>query len=59
MLGIDAAVGGRTRISEGDYLDGAPELIVGIAASSASYDLHAKREAHRRNGVQVYGVWCV
>ena len=48
---------GRSRISEDDYLEGAPELIVEVAASSASYDLHDKLRAYRRNGVQEYLVW--
>jgi Uma2 family endonuclease len=30
---------------------------VEVAASSASYDLHEKLEAYRRNGVQEYIVW--
>ena len=30
-----------------------------IAASSASYDLHDKLRAYRRNGVQEYVVWRV
>ena len=34
MLGIDAAVGGRARISEDDYVEGALELMVEVAASS-------------------------
>ncbi len=34
MLWIDAAVGGRARISEDDYLEGVPELMVEVAASS-------------------------
>jgi Uma2 family endonuclease len=51
--------GGRTRISDDDYLEGAPELIVEVAASSASYDLHDKLRAYRRNGVQEYLVWRV
>jgi Uma2 family endonuclease len=59
MLWIDAAAGGRARVSEDDYLEGSPELVVEVAASSASYDLHAKREAYRRNGVQEYVVWRV
>jgi len=59
MLWIDAAAGGHTRISEDDYLEGSPELIVEVAASSASYDLHVKREVYRRNGVQEYVVWRV
>ncbi len=47
----------HARIDTDDYLAGAPELIVEIAASSASYDLGAKKEAYRRNGVQEYIVW--
>ncbi|WP_448562570.1 Uma2 family endonuclease [Trichothermofontia sp.] len=40
-----------------DYIEGAPELIVEIAASSASYDLHDKLRVYPRNGVQEYLVW--
>ncbi|PSB08128.1 hypothetical protein C7B76_26940 [filamentous cyanobacterium CCP2] len=49
--------GGQSYISEDDYIEGAPELIVEIAASSASYDLHDKLRVYRRNGVQEYMVW--
>ena len=59
MLWINEAAGGRARISEDDYLEGAPELIVEIAASTASYDLHDKLKVYRRNGVQEYLVWRV
>ena len=52
-------VGGQSRISEDDYVEGAPELIVEIAASSASIDLHDKLKAYRRNQVQEYLVWRV
>lgn len=41
------------------YIIGAPELVIEIAASSASYDLHDKMRAYRRNGVQEYIVWRV
>jgi Uma2 family endonuclease len=41
------------------YLEGAPQLVVEIAASSASYDLHDKKEAYCRNGVREYVVWRV
>ncbi len=57
MLIVDPALGGRALISEDDYVEGAPELIVEIAASSAAYDLHDKKRAYRRNGVQEYVVW--
>jgi Uma2 family endonuclease len=51
--------GGQTRISSDDYIEGAPELIVEIAASSAAYDLYDKKRAYRRNGVREYLVWRV
>ena len=56
LLRIDASAGGRSRVSDG-YLQGAPELIVEVAVSSASIDLHDKLRAYRRNGVQEYVVW--
>jgi Uma2 family endonuclease len=59
LLRIEESCGGQSRISEDDYVEGAPELIVEIAASSASYDLHDKKKAYRRNGVQEYIVWQV
>jgi Uma2 family endonuclease len=49
--------GGKTRLDEDGYVVGAPELAVEIAYSSASYDLNAKLNAYRRNGVQEYLVW--
>ncbi|VEP13438.1 conserved hypothetical protein [Hyella patelloides LEGE 07179] len=51
--------GGQTKISDDDYIEGAPELIVEIAASSVAYDLYDKKRAYRRNGVQEYLVWRV
>lgn len=51
--------GGQSTISQDDYVEGAPELIVEIAASSASYDLHQKLNVYRRNQVQEYLVWRV
>jgi len=50
-------VGGRSQIDEDGYVEGAPELVIEIAASSASYDLHDKLRAYRRKGVQEYIVW--
>ncbi|MEM9271482.1 MAG: Uma2 family endonuclease [Cyanobacteria bacterium P01_F01_bin.143] len=51
--------GGQTSISIDDYIEGAPELVVEIAASSAAYDLYDKKQAYRRNGIQEYLVWNV
>jgi Uma2 family endonuclease len=57
LLRIEPEAGGHSRISEGDYIEGPPELVVEIAASSASYDLHDKLHAYRRNMIQEYVVW--
>ena len=51
--------GGATRVTDDGYLAGPPELIVEIAASSASIDLRDKRRAYCRNGVREYLVWRV
>ncbi|XPM55797.2 MAG: Uma2 family endonuclease [Leptolyngbya sp. IPPAS B-1204] len=56
---ISEAAGGQSRLSDDDYLEAAPELIVEIAASSAAIDLYAKKQAYRRNNVQEYIVWQV
>jgi len=51
--------GGTTRVTEDGYLAGPPELIVEVAASSASIELRDKRRAYCRNGVREYLVWLV
>jgi Uma2 family endonuclease len=51
--------GGSSTVSEDDYIEGAPELIVEVAASSAANDLHDKKKVYRRNGVKEYIVWQV
>lgn len=51
--------GGTSRIDEDGYVSGAPELVVEVASTSASYDLHQKLAVYRRNGVQEYIVWRV
>lgn len=40
-----------------DYITGAPELVVEVAASSVAIDLHDKKRVYRRCGVQEYIVW--
>lgn len=51
--------GGNTCTSADGYVEGAPELIVEIAASSSAYDLHDKKKAYRRNRVQECLVWLI
>jgi Uma2 family endonuclease len=50
---------GGPRLTEDGYIAGAPQFVVEVAASSASYDLHDKLRAYRRNGVREYVVWRV
>jgi Uma2 family endonuclease len=58
LLRISDPEHGQTRRSiDGGFIEGAPELIAEIAASSASYDLHSKKNVYRRNGVREYIVW--
>jgi Uma2 family endonuclease len=47
--------GGQTR-AEDDYIVGAPELVVEIASSTDSIDLHAKRRDYQQAGVREYVV---
>ena len=54
LLRLEPAAGGRSSVADDDYLEGAPELVIEIAASSASYDMHDKRRAYARNGVAEY-----
>jgi Uma2 family endonuclease len=57
-LRITPEAGGQAKV-DGTYIVGAPEFIAEVAASSASYDLHDKLNAYRRNGVREYVVWRV
>jgi Uma2 family endonuclease len=59
VLLIEEQCGGRSRLSDDDYVEGPPELVAEIAASSASIDLGDKKRAYRRNGIQEYIVWQV
>jgi Uma2 family endonuclease len=54
-----AYAGGQARIDEDKYVAGGPELAVEIAASSASYDTHVKKDLYLRHKVQEYVVWRV
>jgi Uma2 family endonuclease len=48
---------GRSKVDAGGYVIVAPELIVEVAASSVSYDLHQKLHVYRKHGVSEYVVW--
>ena len=59
LLRIEREAGGRSRVSDDDYVEGAPELVVEVASSSAACGLHERRHAYIRNGVQEYVLWRV
>jgi Uma2 family endonuclease len=68
VLIIEPTAGGQTGLSEDGYMTGPPELLVEVASSSASIDLHTKRRDYERAGVLEYAVvvlrqgiirWCI
>lgn len=57
VLLISQESGGKSTLSADGYLEGSPELVIEIAASSAAIDLGDKKRAYRRSGIQEYLVW--
>ena len=49
--------GGQSRTTDDDYVSGPPELVIEIAHSSRSIDLHLKRREYGRHGVLEYLVF--
>ena len=45
---------GTGTVLTNEAVEGVPSLVAEVAASSASYDLHAKRDLYERSGVQEY-----
>ncbi|MCA8976392.1 MAG: Uma2 family endonuclease [Planctomycetes bacterium] len=54
LLGLPPSAGGAMKVTADGYLEGPPELVIEVTASSVSYDLHQKKGAYRRNGVREY-----
>jgi Uma2 family endonuclease len=59
VLWLDESLGGKAHVARDHYMEGVPELIAEVAASSASYDMHEKLRSYRRNGVREYVVFLV
>ncbi|MEH2466403.1 Uma2 family endonuclease [Nostoc sp.] len=57
VLLITPTAKGQSRFSDDDYIEGAPKLVIEIAASSVAIDLHDKKKVYSRNGVKEYIVW--
>ena len=59
ILIINRQAGGQVHLSDDNYIEGAPELVAEIAASSVGIDLNRKLQVYRRNQVREYLVWRV
>ncbi len=57
FLRIKTECGGATRLDAKGYLQGPPELVVEVAASSVSLDAREQLATYRRAGVREYLVW--
>ncbi len=57
LLLIHPSHGGQVHIGPDGYIEGSPELLGEVAASSASLDLNQKLRVYERNGVREYIVW--
>lgn len=57
FLRLPESMGSTVQRAADGYLHGVPDLVVEVAASSASIDLHRKLEVYRRSGVREYVVW--
>ena len=57
LLRLPPEYGGSSQVGEDGYLEGTPELILEVSASSASYDLNQKKRVYARNGVPEYIVY--
>ena len=52
-------LGGQSRVTADGYVEGAPELVAEVSASSVSFDSNDKLEVYGRHGVKEYIVWLV
>jgi Uma2 family endonuclease len=56
-LRIEKSAGGRAAVGADKFLNTAPELVIEVAVTSASYDLHSKKDAYEQAGAAEYIVW--
>ena len=59
FLRVLPSLGGLSRTTEDDYVQGPPELVIEIAHASRAIDLHAKRDDYAAAGVPEYLVYLV
>jgi hypothetical protein len=56
---IEAACGGQAKFGGDGLLEGAPEFIGEVSATTVSIDMNSKLRSYRRNAVREYLVWRV
>ena len=56
---VEPGCGGKVKLSADDYIEGSPDLVAEVAASTASLDLNAKLRVYLRHQVGEYLVWRV
>lgn len=54
LLRLPEQAGGGSRVAGDGYLEGPPELVVEVAVSTVSCELHQKQHVYRRSGVLEY-----
>ncbi|MDR3618205.1 MAG: Uma2 family endonuclease [Paludisphaera borealis] len=59
ILLIKPENGGQAKLTDDDYIEGAPELVVEVSSSTVGVDLNKKLPIYCRNGVREYIVWRV
>jgi len=59
LLFIEPEKGGQVHISADDYIEGSPELVAEVSASTVKIDLNEKQIVYRRTGAKEYIVWRV
>jgi Uma2 family endonuclease len=57
MLWIESGNMAKAKVGANGLLEGCPEMVVEIALSSSSYDMHEKMEVYSRNQIPEYFVW--
>ncbi|WP_165227336.1 Uma2 family endonuclease [Aquisphaera insulae] len=59
LMMIDPALGGQVRLDEAGIAEGAPELVIEVAATGACRDATIKSRIYERFGVREYVLWRV
>jgi hypothetical protein len=59
LMIVGPSCGGQVRIDSDGYIEGGPELVAEVAASSINIDLTSKLQVYAQHGVREYLVWRV